>query len=460
MTVSDPTVKAVQLSSTAEVEHVSLPLWTNTRAFLHMGLLAVVLGLGGALLWAGFAPLDKGVAVSGYVTVAGNRKVVQSAIDGRIASLKVSDGMHVEAGQSLIELVDTPGRVMQDNLRFQRQEAQATYARLLAQRDDLPDIIFPAELTLSLQDEPDALTKQRLQSVFMSQRQLWQHQRQAMQQELASMHSVIARIQAEIAGARAMSASYQAQIALFQKQLQGLRLLAKEEYIARNHLADREREFLQLQAALAQEHHNIAILDKQHDETEQKISQRQSEYQQENSRQLVETGHLLQEITRQLKLAEFEVANSKITAPVSGTVVGLQVYTEGGTLSRDRLLMEIVPTDSDLLISAQLPVQLIDKVTVGLPAELLFTAFNQSTTPRITGRVVLAGADRLYDENNRLSYYELSIRVDEQARAQLSGFRVQPGMPVEVFIRTGERPLLSYLFKPLWDRLHLALSEE
>ena len=456
--MSDSMIKSAQPANITQINSNSLPDWASTRYFLRYGLLALAIGFCGMMIWAGFAPLDKGVSVSGFVTVAGNRKAVQSAIDGRIASLKVHDGMQVEAGQVLIELVDTSSRIRRDNLRFQRLEAMATRARLLAQRDRLPDIVFPPELRLSTSDKPDIAAQ--LIRILATHRQLFHSQRQAMQQEIAAMRTSIARIEAQLAGSKALKAGYQAQSALFAKQLQGLRLLAKQEYIASNQLAEKEREYLQLQSALAQESNTIVMLEKQREETEQKISQRQSEYQQENSRQLVETEHLLQEISQQLKLAEFEVANSKITAPVSGTVVGLKIYTEGGTVSRDRLLMEIVPANSDLHISAQLPVQLIDKVTVGLPAELLFTAFNQTTTPRITGQVVFAGADRLYDENNRLSYYELSIRVDERAKEKFRGFRVQPGMPVEVFIRTGERPLLSYLFKPLWDRLHLALTEE
>ncbi len=121
--------------------------------------------------------------------------------------------------------------------------------------------------------------------------------------------------------------------------------------------------------------------------------------------------------------------------------------------------MEIVPDGQPLLIDAQLPIELVDRVSDGLPVELLFSAFNQSTTPRISG-VRTHRRDQLVEQQTGKPYYALRIHVDEQGKQQLAGLDIRPGMPVEAFIRTGERSLLNYLFKPLSDRLHLALTEE
>ena len=103
---------------------------------------------------------------------------------------------------------------------------------------------------------------------------------------------------------------------------------------------------------------------------------------------------------------------------------------------------------------------LVDKVHAGLPVELLFSAFEQSTTPRVPGTVQLVSADRLEDERSGDAYYAVRIRVDDAGMQKLGGLRIRPGMPVEAFVRTGERSLLNYLFKPLLDRTHLALAED
>jgi protease secretion system membrane fusion protein len=122
--------------------------------------------------------------------------------------------------------------------------------------------------------------------------------------------------------------------------------------------------------------------------------------------------------------------------------------------------MEVVPSDAPLLVDARASVELIDRLKPGLPVELLFAAFNQSTTPRVPGEVTLVSADRLLDDKTQQPYYQVRIKVDEEGLRQLAGLDIRPGMPVEAFVRTGERSLLNYLFKPLLDRVHVALAEE
>ncbi|WPM84091.1 HlyD family secretion protein [Apirhabdus apintestini] len=90
-----------------------------------------------------------------------------------------------------------------------------------------------------------------------------------------------------------------------------------------------------------------------------------------------------------------------------------------------------------LQINAQLPINLIDKIALHNPVTLSFTAFNQATTPRVSGRVILVGADQQKDIQTGQPYYDLQIRVDEHGSEALSHFDIRPGMPVEAFIRTG-----------------------
>lgn len=122
--------------------------------------------------------------------------------------------------------------------------------------------------------------------------------------------------------------------------------------------------------------------------------------------------------------------------------------------------MDIVPDDQPLLVDGRVPIQLIDQVKLGLPVELQFTAFNQSTTPKVEGVVTMISADRLVKEQTGEPYYLLQVQVSDENRQQLNELTIKPGIPVEVFIRTGERSLLNYLFKPLFDRLHMSLNED
>ncbi|MEQ9881767.1 HlyD family type I secretion periplasmic adaptor subunit [Pectobacterium brasiliense] len=444
---SQPTAPLPQVADNV----AAMPLHTDAGRYLKYGLWLVLAGFGGLLLWAGMAPLDKGVAVSGRVIVADNRKVVQPVSSGRIASLTVRDGDRVQAGQVLATLDQTPAQAQRDNLITQLQEAFAGEARLLAERDDLNTIAFPAPT-----EQHSTVTQQ----IQIAQQQLFISRRAALQQERAAIQAAIIGAKAQSQGSQALLASSQTQFQIINEQLRGLRPLAQEGYIARNRLLDVERQAAQLAGAIAQERNNQVQLQQQVVELEQKIQQRQNEYQKEVRAQLADTQRSIQDLTQRLKTAEYELQHTHIRAPASGTVVGLALHTEGGVVNSGQMLMEIVPEGQPLLIDAQLPIELVDRVNNGLPVELLFSAFNQSTTPRISGVVALIGADQLVEQQTGKPYYALRIHVDEQGKQQLAGLDVRPGMPVQAFIRTGERSLLNYLFKPLSDRLHLALTEE
>ncbi|KMK83326.1 HlyD family type I secretion periplasmic adaptor subunit [Pectobacterium brasiliense] len=444
---SQPTAPLPQVADNV----AAMPLHTDAGRYLKYGLWLVLAGFGGLLLWAGMAPLDKGVAVSGRVVVADNRKVVQPVSSGRIASLTVRDGDRVQAGQVLATLDQTPAQAQRDNLITQLQEAFAGEARLLAERDDLNTIAFPAPT-----EQHSTVTQQ----IQIAQQQLFISRRAALQQERAAIQAAIIGAKAQSQGSQALLASSQTQFQIINEQLRGLRPLAQEGYIARNRLLDVERQAAQLAGAIAQERNNQVQLQQQVVELEQKIQQRQNEYQKEVRSQLADTQRSIQDLTQRLKTAEYELQHTHIRAPASGTVVGLALHTEGGVVNSGQMLMEIVPEGQPLLIDAQLPIELVDRVNNGLPVELLFSAFNQSTTPRISGVVALIGADQLVEQQTGKPYYALRIHVDEQGKQQLAGLDVRPGMPVQAFIRTGERSLLNYLFKPLSDRLHLALTEE
>ena len=147
-------------------------------------------------------------------------------------------------------------------------------------------------------------------------------------------------------------------------------------------------------------------------------------------------------------------------SPASGLVVGLSVFTNGGVIQPGTQLMDVVPADEPLMVEVKVPVHLIDKVYAGLPVEMMFTAFNQKTTPHIPGEVVTVAADRLVDEQTGDPYYRVEARVTPEGTEMLAAHDVRPGMPVDTLIKLGERSLLNYLFKPITDRLGTALVQE
>lgn len=422
----------------------------DDKQYARLGWWLVLGGFVGFLCWAALAPLDKGVAVSGKVMVSGHRKTVQHPAGGIVERIEVRDGDVVNAGQVLLRLKETPLRGQMQSLRSQYLASLASEARLSAESEGLPAIDFGPELL----KEPQATSTLDLQ------RRLFSSRVQALATEQQGLRETIAGAEAQLRGSRDSQASKIQQRAALNEQLLGLRELARDGYIPRNRLLESERLYAQINGTIAEDYGRIGQLQRQVLELRLRIRQLGEDFQKELRSQLADTRTRSDDLRNRLASAEFELANSLVRAPASGVVVGLDVYTEGGVIKPGQALMDIVPQGEPLLVEARVPVQMIDKVHPGLPVELMFSAFNQSTTPRVAGEVTLVSADRQVDERTDEPYYTLRAQVSAAGMQQLAGAQIRPGMPVETFVKTGERSMLNYLFKPLLDRTHMALVEE
>ncbi|MEI7286224.1 HlyD family type I secretion periplasmic adaptor subunit [Pectobacterium carotovorum] len=425
----------------------------DEKRAVRLGWLLVLAGFGGFLLWALFAPLDKGVMVNGSVVISGNRKVVQHNQGGIVDKIQVKDGDRVEAGQILLTLNEVDARSASEGLDGQYLQLVAREGRLLAEQQRLSDMVMTPRLQ-PLADKPE------MRVITALQRDLLHSRQQSLKLEAEGMRSSIAGMEASLSAQRQVMSSKQKQRETLEQQLQGLRSLAAENYVPRNKMLENERLLAQLNGDIAQLAGDINRTRRDIEQQTLLIAQRQQEYDKEVNSELADVRALLSDVGSKKEKADFNLANIQMRAPVSGTVVGLKVFTEGGVIAPGQTLLEIVPDDQPLFVDARLPVELVDKVWPGLPVELQFVAFNQSTTPRVAGTVELLSADRLLDERDGSPYYSLRVQVDKAGKRALEGLEVKPGMPVQGFVRTGERSFVNYLFKPLMDRLHLALTEE
>lgn len=426
---------------TDETQHTKLGWWI------------VLAGFGGFILWASFAPLDKGVPISGTVTVASHLQAVQHQTGGIVDSILVKEGDHVKVGQILVRMNDVQIKAQAEITRSQLYTARAVEARLLAERDSENEIKFPAEL-LSLQSDP------RVANNIIIQNQLFTSRRLALQHEIAALDEGTAGLKVQLRGLEASKISKNQQLKFLEEQLVNLRDLAKDGFVPRNRVLDLERNYSQLAGEISSDIGNIGRTQRQITELEQRRIQRQQEYQKEVRQQLSDIQREADSLSSRLSGQDFELANVEVRAPVDGIVVGMNVFTEGGVIGPGFKLMDIVPSDDVLVITGQVPVHLIDKVHIDLSVDLIFSALNQKKTPNIPGTVTQVSADRLTDERTGLPYYNMKAKVTSNGMKQLSDQQIRAGMPVEIFIKTGERSLMSYLFKPILDRVHSSLSEE
>jgi len=424
----------------------------SARFYVRLGWLLTLVVFGGFITWATLAPLDQGIAVQGTVVVSGKRKAVQSLAGGVVSRILVSEGQLVKQGQPLFRLDQTQVQADVQSLQAQYRLAWASLARWQSERDNLGAIIFPPELA----SNPDP----QLSLVLESQRQLFSSRRDAQAREQAGLTASIDGAVAQLAGMRRARGDLQAQADSLREQLENLKPLAIQGYIPRNRLLEYQRQLSQVQRDLAQNSGDSARLEQGIVESRLNLQQRREEYQKEVRSQLAEAQLKSLTLEQQLTSAGFDLQHSEILAPADGIAVNLGVHTEGAVVRAGETLLEVVPQGTALEVEGRLPVNLVDKVAMQLPVDILFTAFNQSSTPRVSGEVALISADQLLDDKTGQPYYVLRSTVSEQALARLDGLVIKPGMPAELFVRTGERSMLNYLFKPLLDRAGTALTEQ
>jgi len=442
---------------TEVISHDVAPLTVNTdsRSYTRIGWLILLVGVIGFLIWASFAPLDKGVPMSGTVAKESNRKTVQHQTGGTIQEILVRDGDVVKEGQVLVRMNSITAKAGYDITEGQFLTARATEARLMAEQAGQKAIRFPEELTKQSSNP-------RVAEMMMLQTQLLSSRQTSLQNELAGVDENIAGLKVQIQGLQESRDSKKAQVGFLKEQLDGMRDLAKEGYIARNRLLDLERTYAQLQGEISEDIGNIGRAQRQVMEMTLRKSQRMQEYQKEVRTSLAETQKEAEAQGARMSAQEFELSNVDVKAPVSGTVVGLAVFTNGGVVQPGFKMMDIVPTDDLLIVEGQLPVNLVDKIYDGLPTELIFSAFNANRTPHIPGIVETVSADRSVDERSGVPYYHVRVKVSPEGAKMIAQHKmaIRPGMPVDMFVKTGERTMMSYLLKPLMDRSRSSMSED
>jgi membrane fusion protein, protease secretion system len=426
---------------------------TNSKLHTRIGWWIIIAGVGGFIAWATYAPLDKGVPMSGTVTVATSKKAIQHLTGGTVEDILVKEGTVVKAGDVLVRMNSVQAKVNAETARIQYSTARATEARLSAERDSKSALTFSAELK-------DAMKDPRVANTMSLQQQLFSSRQSAIRSELSAFDENIAGLMLQKKGLEESREGKKQQLTFLKEQLDGIRDLSKDGYVARNRLLELERTYAQLNTAITEDTNSMGRSLSQISEIKLRKLQRTQEYQKEVRSQLSDVQREADGLANRLTGLEFDLNNALVKAPVDGTIVGMNIFTNGGVIGPGFRMMDVVPSDDPLIVEGQLPVHLIDKVHPNLKVELIFTAFNQNQTPHIPGIVTNVSADRLIDEKSGVPYYSVKAKVAPEGMKLISNLQIRPGMPVDLFVKTGERTMMNYLLKPILDHLKMSMTEE
>lgn len=428
---------------------------TDASAYSRLGWLIVLFGVIGFLAWAMLAPLDKGVPMSGSVAKEGNRKAVQHLSGGIVQDILVKEGDLVKKGQVLVRMNNVQVNAQSEITKVQLFTNRAAEARLIAERDGKSEPAFPEDLK-PFKDDP------RVAENIALQNQLFTSRQSSLKSELGAIDENISGLKMQLEGVMASRDTKKEQLVILKEQVDNLRELSRDGFVARARLLDVERTYVQTKGALAEDIGNIGRTQRQIAELSLRRAQRVQDYQKEVRTQLAEVQKEADALANRFVAEDYNLKHADVTAPVDGTVIGMNVFTKGGVVQPGFKMMDIVPLDAPLVVEGRLPINMIDKVHVGMPVDLIFSAFNANTTPHIPGKVTKVSADRLTDERTGEPYYTVTASASPEGLKTMQHHKmeVRAGMPVELFVKTGERTMMNYLLKPILDRAKTSMSEE
>ncbi|MBT4905451.1 MAG: HlyD family type I secretion periplasmic adaptor subunit [Rhodospirillaceae bacterium] len=424
----------------------------GTRKPIMIGAVIILIFFGFFGFWAFFAPLDSAAIAVGTVGVEGNRRTIQHLEGGIVKEIVVRNGDKVKAGQVLIRLEETQPRAQLQLITGQRNAALALAARLRAERDGNDGVTFPEALTSQGDDVG-------VQETMLGQLGIFEARRNSIEGQRRILGQRIGQFREEIEGLRAQIRSADEQLVLINGEVADLQILFDKGLTPKSRLLSLQRRAAEIEGERGQNRAAIARARQSIGESEIRIVELRTEQVNEVVAELREVEGQLLDLAERYRAAEDVLKRIEIVSPIDGFAVDLQVFTSGGVIRPGDRLLDVVPDNEKLVIEARVTPTDIDIVRPGLEAQVRLSAFNQRVTPTVDGTVTWVSADRLTDSNSGEEYYTARIDLKDQNDPRLKGLTLQPGMPAEVLIRTGERTLIQYLVSPVEQSISRSLRE-
>ena len=410
----------------------------------------LAVGFGG---WASTAQISGALIAPGAVVVDSNVKKVQHPTGGVVGEVRARDGDLVKAGDIVVRLDDTVTKAGLAIVTKNLNGLWARAARLEAEQQGADKITFPPML-LDNADDPD------VRAVMASESKLFEVRSTGRIGQKAQLRERITQLNEEIAGLTAQEEAKTREIALVDKELVGVRQLYDQRLVQISRLTVLERDAARLAGERAQYIASRAQAKGKITETELQIIQVDKDLVSDVSKDLRETNDKIGEFVERKVTAEDQLRRIDIRAPQDGMVLQSTVHTVGGVITAGDAIMMIVPQADNLSVEAKVNPQDIDQLRIGQKTLLRLSAFNQRTTPELNGVVSRISPDATTDQRTGQSTYTIRVSMPPEEVARLGEVKLIPGMPVEAFVQTGERTMISYLAKPFHDQLMRAFREK
>lgn len=434
---------------------------SNVKWPTIFGLTTLIVWAGGFGVWAGIAPLDGAVVAPGTFVATGQNKQIQHFEGGIIAEMLVKEGDTVEQGQPLLRLDDTASRAKLRRLVLRRYRLLTMQARLDAEVGNRETFVMPAALVAE-QDDPEVrVIFDRQQNEMLTRRAKRVAEEEVLGKEIAGLRE-------SITGYNVQAKSINTRLGLFTEELKDKSDLLDRQLVRKTEVLALQRSEAGLSGELGETMGRIADTNERVARAEQQVTQIRSAAIQKSVEELRDTEGELDDIQEQIRAAEDILKRTEIRSPVHGVIVKLHQHTNGGVVAPGAVILEILPVNDALLIEARVAPNDISHVTSGQDALVRLSALNQRMTPMIKAKVVYLSADAVAEQSVQYKEQKSSgrdsfvvrVALDEaDVRSKITTFRATPGMPAEVFIKTGERTFFEYMMRPVLDSFSRAFRE-
>src|ERR1700731_1917816 len=439
-----------------------VPLSAKWPIFTGLAILVVWLGCFG--VWAGVAPLNSAVLAPGTFMATGQNKMVQHFEGGIIREIAVKEGDVVEANQVLVRIDDTASNAKLRRLVLKKYRLLGMKARLEAEMRSSETIETPAAFSQSAGDP-------EIKGIFERQRAELRARRASLATEESVLRKQIAGLEESIRGFQAQVQSTKDRIALFVEELKDKDSLLGQQLVRKSDVLALRRSEASLGGDLGEFLGRIADSRERIAQANERITQLHSTALRDAIKELRETETELDDVEEQIRAAQDVVDRVDVRSPVHGIVVKNNFHTRGGVVSPGAVILELLPIGDERIIEAHVNPKDISHVTVGQEALVRLSALNQRITPMVGASVIYVSADALAeqmqvktetrpDSDTRREFYVVRVRLDQDdILKRMPEFVPTPGMPADVYIKTGERTFFEYIMKPVFDSLSRAFRE-
>ncbi|WP_346908034.1 HlyD family type I secretion periplasmic adaptor subunit [uncultured Roseibium sp.] len=408
----------------------------------------LVVGMGG---WATFTEIAGAVIARGTLVVESEVKQVQHREGGIVREILVREGEEVSAGDLLIRLDNTMARSNHSIIINQLSELTARRARLEAERDGKDQIEFPPR--------PEGIAREKAAETELRQALLMRARNGSQTKRKEQLGDQIQQLEAQISGLEAQVSAQAEELDLLDDELAGVKALFAKKLVTKNRISSLERDRTRMVGQKSELLSEIAGLKETVSERRMQILQIDEDGRAEVLQELQDVVSKIAELELQKVTVEDELNRLEIRSPRAGYVHQLAVHTIGGVVPAGETIMDIVPREDQLVVDAQVTPSDIDQVYRNQDAFIRFPGLDHRTTPRLVAKVQRVAADETIDPGTGEHYYNVRLKIPKDELAKLDGQGLVPGMPVEAFVTTANRTILSYLMQPVTDQIAHAMKE-